>query len=142
VAIIPRLRLTNLAPLRSKIPTTFWVGFPIFSTQISPIDPFYSFIRDHYQVQPHQALRSFVEGIFDKEEAKLPDIENGAPALHYQRMPLESAKADQSNLPNPSATPTSINLWSAFTKDNRKKIKMIPRLPAHRPRCPACTNRV
>ena len=89
VILIRRLRSTNQFPL--VIENTYHPlnRFPELLEMDFTNQSIYQFLQERYQVRVHQAQDSFVAGIADKVEAKLLEIEDGAPVMRYQRIGLD-----------------------------------------------------
>lgn len=90
VILIRRLRSTNNFPL--VIENTYHPldRFPDLLEMDFTNKSIYRFLQERYQTKVIQAQDSFVAGIADVEEAKLLEIDNGAPVMRYQRIGLDN----------------------------------------------------
>lgn len=90
VILIRRLRSTNIFPLVIENTYHPLERFPDLLNMDFTDRSIYRFLQERYQVRVQQAQDSFVAGIADEEEAKLLEIEDGAPVMRYQRIGLDS----------------------------------------------------
>ena len=89
VILIRRLRSTNNFPLVIENTYHPLERFPGLLEMDFTNRSIYQFLQERYQVRVHQAQDSFVAGIADVEEAKLLEIEDGAPVMRYQRIGMD-----------------------------------------------------
>jgi len=90
VILIRRLRSTNIFPLVIENTYHPLERFPDLLETDFTNRSIYQFLQERYQVRIHQAQDSFVAGIADVKEAKLLEIEDGAPVMRYQRIGMDS----------------------------------------------------
>jgi len=89
VILIRRLRSTNKFPLVIENTYHPLERFPDLLEIDFTNRSIYQFLQENYRVRIHQAQDSFVAGIADVEEAKLLEIEDGAPVMRYQRIGID-----------------------------------------------------
>ena len=89
VILIRRLRSTNNFPLVIENTYHPLKRFPDLLEMDFTNQSIYRFLQERYQTKVHQAQDSFVAGVADIEEAKLLEIEDGAPVMRYQRIGID-----------------------------------------------------
>jgi GntR family transcriptional regulator len=90
VVLIRRLRSTNNFPLVIENTYHPLARFPDLLETNFTNRSIYRFLQERYHMRVHQAQDSFVAGIANVEEAKLLEIEDGAPVMRYQRIGMDS----------------------------------------------------
>jgi GntR family transcriptional regulator len=85
VILIRRLRSAGNEPIVIETTCHPYQLFPELLSMDLSDRSIYAILEELYQARPREALDSFVASVASKEEARLLEIEDGAPVMRFQR---------------------------------------------------------
>jgi GntR family transcriptional regulator len=85
VILIRRLRSAGNEPIVIETTCHPYQLFPELLDMDLNDRSIYAILEEMYEARPHEALDSFVASVASKEEARLLEIEEGAPVMRFQR---------------------------------------------------------
>ena len=91
VVLVHRVRLTDDTPIAIEACYYSYDRFPELLTMDLTDRSLYEILEKKYNARPQEAVDSFVAGIATTEEARLLDIDKGAPVMHYTRVAMDKS---------------------------------------------------